>query len=176
MAPLVWSARQVLPARLSVQETIGSGLMARERNVNSMLHMQKPGRISRTYRKIRELSQQLTEASDPAYIEPGIEKNGMTTRRTWLAAIWLLPLLLSGGLHVEPAPVAAQAPSVIKMDEEPHHHLALKNDVVKVFEIDFAPRDAISMHRHDNDEVSIAVGDATTVSTTPGQADVLRIS
>ena len=103
-------------------------------------------------------------------------KNGMTTRRAWLAALWFLPLLLSGGLQVEPAPVAAQAPSVITTDEEPHHHLALKNDLVKVFEITLAPRDAFLMHRHDNDDVSIVVGDATTVSTTPGQADILRIS
>src|ERR1017187_8709787 len=118
MAPLVWLVWKVLPAHLSIQETIGSGLMAHERNVKSMLHMHKPGRSSRIYHKMRELLQRLTEASDPAYIEPGIEKNGMTTRRTWLAALWLLPLLLSGGLQVEPAPVAAQGPSGIKMRSE----------------------------------------------------------
>jgi quercetin dioxygenase-like cupin family protein len=62
------------------------------------------------------------------------------------------------------------------MDQEPHHHLVMQNDIVKVFEIDLAPRDALSMHRHDYDEVSIALGDATTVSTTPGKPDILTIS
>jgi hypothetical protein len=62
------------------------------------------------------------------------------------------------------------------MEQEPHHHLVMKNDIVQVFEIDLAPRDAMSMHRHDYDEVLIAVGEAATVSTTPGQADILTIS
>jgi hypothetical protein len=85
------------------------------------------------------------------------------TSLTCLAALWLLPL-------------SAQAPSVISMEQEPHHHLLMKNDIIKVFEIDLAPREAMSMHWHDHDEVLIAVGEATTVSTTPGQADILTIS
>ena len=79
-------------------------------------------------------------------------------------------------LGVLPLSLLAQLPSAITMDQEPHHHPILKNDIAKVFEIDLAPRDAILMHRHDYDEVSIALGDATTVSTTPAKADVLTIS
>jgi quercetin dioxygenase-like cupin family protein len=70
----------------------------------------------------------------------------------------------------------AQAPTAITLDEEAHHHLVLKNKTVKVFEIDLAPRDALLMHRHDQDEISVVFGAAATVSTTPGQADILRIS
>jgi len=62
------------------------------------------------------------------------------------------------------------------MDQEPHHHLVLKNDVVKVFEVNLAPRDAMAMHRRDYDEIVVVIGDATTVSTTPGQPDILRMS
>lgn len=83
---------------------------------------------------------------------------------------------LAALLLVLPLPLAAQALSMITMDEEPHHHLALKNDVVKVFEIDLASHDVFLMHGHDHDDVLIVVGDATTVSTTPGQADILQIS
>ena len=92
----------------------------------------------------------------------------MKTRLRCVVALWLLPLAVQ-------AP-SVFAPSVITTDQEPHHHLLMKNDIVKVFEIDLAPRDAMSMHRHDYDEVLIAVGEATTVSTTPGQADILTIS
>lgn len=79
--------------------------------------------------------------------------------------LWVLPL----------SPLA-QAPTAITLDEEAHHHLVLKNNTVKVFEIDLAPRDALLMHRHDQDEISVVFGAATTVSTTPGQADILTIS
>ena len=79
-------------------------------------------------------------------------------------------------LGVLPLSLSAQAPKAIPQAEEAHHHLVLNNDTVKVFEIDLAPRDALSMHRHDQDEISVALGAATTVSTTPGQADILTIS
>jgi hypothetical protein len=79
--------------------------------------------------------------------------------------LWVLPLSL-----------LAQAPTAITLDEEAHHHLVLKNNTVNVFEIDLAPRDALLMHRHDQDEISVAFVAATTVSTTPGQADILTIS
>jgi quercetin dioxygenase-like cupin family protein len=79
--------------------------------------------------------------------------------------VWVLPLAL-----------AAQAPKVITMDDEPHHHLALKNDVVKVFEVELQPRDSFLMHSHDTDDVAVIVADATTVTVSPGKADVLQIS
>jgi quercetin dioxygenase-like cupin family protein len=79
-------------------------------------------------------------------------------------------------LWVLPVSLLAQAPTAITLDEEAHHHLVLKNNAVKVFEIDLAPRDALLMHRHDQDEISVVFGAATTVSTTPGQADILTIS
>lgn len=95
--------------------------------------------------------------------KPQKSRKGVKTSLTFLAALWLLP-------------ISVQAPSVVQMDQEPHHHMVMKNDFVKVFEIDLAPKDAILMHQHDYDEVLIAVGGATTVSTTPGQADILTIS
>jgi hypothetical protein len=86
-----------------------------------------------------------------------------------VALLCLLPV----GLAAQTSPASAP---VITMDEEPHHHLALQNGFVKVFEVYLAPRDAFLMHRHDTDDVAIILGDATTVSTTPGKADVLTMS
>jgi quercetin dioxygenase-like cupin family protein len=89
----------------------------------------------------------------------------MRVNRALFLMVWILPL-----------PLTAQAPKVITMDDEPHHHLAFKNDVVKVFEVELQPRDSFLMHSHDTDDVAVVVADATTVTVSPGKADVLQIS
>jgi hypothetical protein len=71
-----------------------------------------------------------------------------SARFMWLAVM----LFLSAGGF-------AQVPAVITMDQEPHHHLSLKNDYVKVFRVEVAPGDSILMHRHDQDTIAIAIGD-----------------
>ena len=71
-------------------------------------------------------------------------------------------------------PLAAQDASVIPLDQEPHHHLALKNDVVEVFNVDLASHDAFKMHRHDHDDVAVVLGEAVTVNTSPGKPDLLQ--
>jgi hypothetical protein len=45
------------------------------------------------------------------------------------------------------------------MDQEPHHHVALRNNYVKVFKLEVSPGDSIVLHRHDQDTVAIAIGD-----------------
>jgi len=75
-----------------------------------------------------------------------------------------------------PLLVAAQTSPTIALEAEPHHRLILKNDVLKVYAVDVASHDALAMHRHDHDDIAVILGDATTVSTSPGQADLLRIS
>jgi quercetin dioxygenase-like cupin family protein len=73
-------------------------------------------------------------------------------------------------------PLASQTPPVIPVDQEPHQHLVLQNTRVKVFEAELAPHEAFPLHRHENDDLSVLLGPATTVSSTPGLADVLTIS
>ena len=89
----------------------------------------------------------------------------MKTLIAWFAATCLLPL-----------PIFAQAPEVtrgvITMDQEPHHHLALQNDFVKVFKVEVSPGDAIVLHRHDQDTIAIAVGDQEVTIGIPGKPDV----
>jgi uncharacterized Zn-binding protein involved in type VI secretion len=66
----------------------------------------------------------------------------------------------------------AQDRSVITMDEEPHHHLVLQNDYVKVFNVEVSPGDSIVLHRHDEDTVAIAIGDQVVTVGIPGKPDV----
>lgn len=79
-------------------------------------------------------------------------------------------------LGVLPSPAAAQVPPYVAMADESHRHLALKNDAVKVYVVELPTHDALVMHRRDRDDIVIVMRDATTVSSVPGQADVLRIS
>jgi hypothetical protein len=85
----------------------------------------------------------------------------MKSKNAWLAALLILPL-----------PVAAQAPPLITMAEEPHHHLALHNDYVNVYNAEAAPGDSLLLHRHNHDAVAIAIGDQTVTVGIPGKPDV----
>lgn len=79
-------------------------------------------------------------------------------------------------LGLLPSPFAAQSAATIEVESEPHHHLVLSNKSLKVYEVTLASHDAFLMHRHDHDDIVIVLQDATTVSSSPGQADILRIS
>ena len=71
-----------------------------------------------------------------------------------------------------PLPLAAQAPPMITMAEEPHHHLALHNDYVNIYNAEAAPGDSLQLHRHVYDAVAIAIGDQTVTIGIPGKPDV----
>jgi hypothetical protein len=58
------------------------------------------------------------------------------------------------------------------MDQEPHHHLALSNDFVKVFRVEVQPGDSIVLHRHDQDTIAIAIGDQEVTVGIPGKPDI----
>jgi quercetin dioxygenase-like cupin family protein len=85
----------------------------------------------------------------------------MNAKYAMFSLLWILPL-----------PLLAQAPAVITMDQEPHHHLALHNDYVKVFNVEVASGDSIVLHRHDQDTVAIAIGDQLVTVGVPGKPDV----
>ncbi len=83
--------------------------------------------------------------------------------------IRLLPL---AALCLVPLPIVAQAPSVIRMDQEPHHHLVLHNSLVNVFDAKAGAGDSLLLHRHDHDAVAIAIGNQVTTVGIPGKPDV----
>jgi len=85
----------------------------------------------------------------------------MKSKTAWFTVAMFLPLRL-----------VAQAPSIITMAEEPHHHLALHNDYVNVYNAEAAPGDSLLLHRHNHDAVAIAIGDQTVTVGIPGKPDV----
>jgi quercetin dioxygenase-like cupin family protein len=85
----------------------------------------------------------------------------MKSKHAWLAVLLILPL-----------PLAAQAPSIITMAEEPHHHLALHNEYVNVYNAEAAAGDSLLLHRHNKDAIAIAIGDQTVTVGIPGKPDV----
>jgi hypothetical protein len=85
----------------------------------------------------------------------------MKTRTAWFVAMCLFS-----------SPLVAQTPAIPTMDHEPHHHLALHNDYVKVFNVEVSPGDSIVLHSHDQDTVAIAIGDQLVTVGIPGKPDV----
>jgi hypothetical protein len=78
-------------------------------------------------------------------------------------------ILLMGVL---PLPLAAQAPSIIPLEKEPHHQLMLRNDEVVVFKVKLLPGESLLLHRHDYDEASMTMSEGATAAILPGQPEV----
>ena len=66
----------------------------------------------------------------------------------------------------------AQEPAVIPLASEPHHHLALHNAYVNVYQVEVAPHDSVLLHRHDADAISIMLSNSTVTVRAPGKPDV----
>jgi hypothetical protein len=67
---------------------------------------------------------------------------------------------------------APQNSTVLPLAYEPHHHLALHNGYVNVFEVEVAPHDSVRLHRHDFDAISVMISEAQVTVLTPGKPDV----
>jgi len=80
--------------------------------------------------------------------------------------------LFFSALIVLPLSFFAQAPPIITMAEEPHHHLALHNEYVNVYNAEAAPGDSLLLHRHNHDAVAIAIGEQTVTVGIPGKPEV----
>ena len=96
----------------------------------------------------------------------------MVHKHKSVSALLLPPLLVVGGFLAAPDRLLAQSPAVITMDQEPHHHLVLENDFVKIFNVEVPPGNSIVLHRHDGDTAAIAIGDQEVTVGAPGKPDV----
>jgi len=67
---------------------------------------------------------------------------------------------------------SAQEPAVLPLEAEPHHHLALKNEYVKVYQVEVAPHDSVKLHRHDTDAISLSLSESLVTVHFPGKPDV----
>lgn len=68
------------------------------------------------------------------------------------ALSFALPGLLAFGL-------LAQTPGEVEITAEPHHHLALQNKYVRVFQVDVPGHKATLTHHHGHDYVYVTLGD-----------------
>src|SRR3977135_2757422 len=69
-------------------------------------------------------------------------------------------------------PIFAQMPTVIPRVSEPHHHLALHNEYVNVYEVEVAPKDSVQLHRHEFDAISIMMSNSDVIVRAPNKPDV----
>jgi hypothetical protein len=65
-----------------------------------------------------------------------------------------------------------QDEKIVSLKAEPHHHLQLHNQYVNVYSVEVAPHDAVILHRHDADAVSVMLGDSEITVKSPGKPDV----
>ena len=77
----------------------------------------------------------------------------------------LITLLLSTVL-------GAQSVPEVEITNEAHHHLALENEYVRVFQVEVPPHDATLMHRHRHDYLFVTLGDALLTNEVEGKPPV----
>lgn len=66
--------------------------------------------------------------------------------------------------------IASKAvPKEVDITSEPHHHLILQNEYVRVFNVDVEPRDATLMHRHRYDYAYVVLGPAQISNDVQGR-------
>jgi hypothetical protein len=70
----------------------------------------------------------------------------------------------------------AQTPTVIPLASEPHHHLALHNEYVNMYQVEVAPHDSVLLHRHDVDAISVMMSDSDVTVHAPGRQMSIRSS
>ena len=65
----------------------------------------------------------------------------------------------------------AQAPEAVPLPKEPHHHLVLENDYVRVFRVSLPAHTATLLHQHDVPYVYISLGPADVVNAVQGRPE-----
>jgi quercetin dioxygenase-like cupin family protein len=79
----------------------------------------------------------------------------------------LLPVLFLTTLTL-----AAQTANEVEITAEPHHHLALENQYVRVFKVGVAPHQSTLLHRHHHDYVFVTLGDSEISNEVAGKPPV----
>ncbi len=83
----------------------------------------------------------------------------MSFRSNWVLESALMKCrLIFPALLLAAIVIQAQNTSEVELTAEPHHHLALENAYVRVFQVEVAPHDATLMHTHHHDYVYVTLG------------------
>jgi hypothetical protein len=76
----------------------------------------------------------------------------------------LLLLLLTFSL-------SAQAPEAVPIPKEPHHHLVLENDYVRVFRVSVPAHESTLLHQHDVPYLYVSLGPADAINAVQGKPE-----
>lgn len=76
----------------------------------------------------------------------------------------ILPLILFGAQE-------SSGPAPVPVEQEPHHHLLLKNDSLLVLRVTMQPGEWSSYHVHSVDDVAVFIGKSTASQQIPGQPE-----
>jgi hypothetical protein len=69
------------------------------------------------------------------------------------------------------ASLPAQAPTAVPIRNEPHHHLVLENEYVRVFRVSLPAHDATLLHQHDVPYLYISLGPADVINAVQGRPE-----
>jgi len=76
----------------------------------------------------------------------------------------ILALLFSASL-------LTQAPTAVPIPKEPHHHLVLENDYVRVFRVSVPAHNATLLHQHDVPYLYVSLGPADVINAVQGKPE-----
>jgi hypothetical protein len=87
-----------------------------------------------------------------------------------LVYVSLLLFCCRAALRAQAPPSAAPAP--VPITEEPHHHLILANDYVRVFRVEIISPEATLLHRHDFPYAYMSIGKAEFTNAVEGKPEI----
>src|SRR6202521_535708 len=68
--------------------------------------------------------------------------------------------------------ISAQAPTAVPIPKEPHHHLVLENEYVRVFRVSVPAHEATLLHQHDVPYLYVALGPADVINAVQDKPEV----
>ena len=79
--------------------------------------------------------------------------------------------LLCSALAFLTLSLPAQWPLAVPIPKEPHHHLVLENDYVRVFRVNLPAHEATLLHQHDVPYFYVALGPADVINAVAGKPE-----
>ena len=68
--------------------------------------------------------------------------------------------------------LSAQAPGPARLPGEPHHHLKIDNEYVRVYYVEVPPHESTQLHQHDHDYIYVSLGPADVINAVLDKPEV----
>src|SRR5262250_3478944 len=86
-----------------------------------------------------------------------------------------MKLSLCAALLLVALPASAQEPMPLahsNVPGEPHHHLKIENEFVRVYYVEVPPHENTQLHQHDHDYLFVTLGDSDVVNAVRDKPEV----